>query len=194
MGWAIGAAVLLILIFMPVGVCVSYDETGYVWLKLWPARILLYPKVKKTKKQTGNKRSNPSDAKQTQSKSESTFSDFLPIVKTVFELLVEYRKRVCLTTLEFNAVLANDDPSVLATSYGTAWAVLGNLLPQLERFLYIKNRDVKIQCDFTAEKTRIHFFADIRIPFGRFFVVSLRYGLRGIKQYLDIIKKSKAVQ
>lgn len=194
MGWAIAAAVLLFLVFMPVGVCVSYGDAGYVWLKLGPARILLYPKDKKTKKQTADKKTNSSETKETETKLKNTFSDFFPIVKTVFELLLEYRKRVYLKTLEFNVVLANDDPSTLATTYGTAWATLGNLLPQLERFLCIKKREIEIQCDFSAEKTRIHFFADIRIPFGRFFFVSLRYGLRGLKQYLDIIKKSKAVQ
>ena len=93
--------------------------------------------------------------------------------------------------LRLRLTLAGEDPCDLAVNYGRAWAALGNLMPNLERALVIRKRDVEIQCDFQAEETTVVFAMDLTVTLGRLLGLALGYGLRALKLFLTM---KKAVQ
>lgn len=193
-GILIALAVICLVALLPIGVRLSYDENGgFVWLKLGFVKIKLYPR--ETKEQSANPSKKSSKNKKTEKQNKGgSLSDFLPIARIVFDFLSDFRRRLWVQNLYLRLTLAGDDPSDLAVHYGKAWAALGNLFPLLERYVRIKKRDLQIDCDFAAEKTKVVAHADILISLGRFLAIALRHGIRGFKKYQLLSKKIKAVQ
>ena len=118
-------------------------------------------------------------------------SEFLPIVRAILEFLVDLRHKLRVNLLQLHLVLAEDDPCDLAVHYGDAWAILEGLIPQAERFFIIKKRDLQIDCDFTAEHTRIRARLDLTITLGRLLMVLLFHGSKVLREILKIIKLRK---
>ena len=87
--------------------------------------------------------------------------------------------------------MAGGDPADLAVNYGKTWAAVGGLMPQLERIFVIKKRNIAVQCDFTAEKTLIYARLDVTITLGRLLALVVRYGIRALRQFIDIKNKRK---
>ncbi len=200
MGWLIPVGLLILLGCMPLGVSVLYQAGGpVVELLTGPIRIPLYPRKKnvKTEKAEADKpveTTTPSEVAQTTDSQEQKgglFSDFLPLLKVVGEFLMGFRRKLRIKRLEMNLCMAGGDPCDLAINYGRAWAAVGNIMPQLERLFVIQKRDVQVQCDFTQSQTTLYFRADITITLGRLLGLLLRYGWRGLRQYIKITNKRK---
>ena len=185
-------AVLLGLSLIPVGLRASYDEDGAaLQLLVGPFHIQLYPeKVKRTKKKTTRtKKSSTRSAGKT--KKGGNISDFYPIVEIVLEFLNDFRRKLRVDRLTLKIVLAGEDPCDLSVNYGRAWAALGNLMPQLDRFLHIRKRDLDIACNYIAERTTVLFGADITITIGRLLLIAVRHGFRGLFEYFKLLKTKK---
>jgi hypothetical protein len=88
-------------------------------------------------------------------------------------------------------IMAGGDPCDLAINYGKAWAAVGNLMPHLENLFVIKKRDVEVECDFAASDTLIFVHLDITITLGRLLALAVVYGIRALKEFLNIINKRK---
>ena len=200
MGWLIGLAILVALGCLPLGVRGIYEAEGpQVSLLIGPVKLPLFPGKKKEKKKPEEENEVEKEEEKTPSKAEVTdkkkqggsFTDFLPLVRVATDFLGDFRRKLRVKRLELYLCMAGGDPCNLAINYGRAWAAVGNLMPQLERFLVIKKRDIQVFCDFTQPKTTIYFRADITITLGRLLGLLLRYGWRALKEYLKITKKRK---
>lgn len=198
MGWLIALAILAALAALPLGVSAKYDAAGpLVRLIAGPVRLTLYPGAKKDKpeKEKKKKAKKPAGEKKppAEKKTGGKLSDFYPLVDTALAFLNDFRRKLRVERLEMKLILAADDPCDLAVNYGRAWAALGNLMPRLERVLVIKKRDLQVECDFIAEQTTIFARVDVTITLGRLLYLGARYGLRALKQFLNI-KKGGAEQ
>ena len=198
MGWLIALGILILLLMLPLGVSAAYDGEGpRVAVLAGPLRIPVLPAKKKDKKQKPKKEKKKAAPKQkpapkqTQEKKGGSLTDFLPLMEIVLDFLSDFRRKLRVNVLELNLVLAGGDPCDLAINYGKATAALGNLWPRLEQWLVIKKRDVKIQCDFEADKTLVSARLDLTITLARVFSVSFRYGIRAIKELMKILNKRK---
>ena len=198
MGWLIALAILVALGCLPLGVRGIYEAKGsQISLLIGPAKVLLYPGKKKEKKpekpkETKDEVQAPASAEKTEKKKQGgSFTDFLPLVHVAMDFLGDLRRKLRVKHLEMYLCMAGGDPCDLAINYGRAWAAVGNLMPQLERFLVIKKRNIQVACDFTQPNTTIYFRADVTITLGRLLSLLLRYGWRGLKEYLKINKKRK---
>ena len=112
-------------------------------------------------------------------------------MKTVLQLLNSFRKKLRIKHLELKLIMAGDDPCDLAINYGRANAAMGNLLPQLERCFVIKKRDIQVECDFESSQTLIVAYADVTITLGWLLGIVIFYGVRALKQFLQIKNKRK---
>ena len=203
MGWLITLAILVILAWLPLGAAVRYNDSGLM-LKIiaGPARIQILPKKKAQKKEKPKKEKKPAKpaaaagkaADPKQEEKGGALTDFLPLVKTVLDLLNAFRKKLRINHLYLKLILAGDDPCDLAVNYGRANAAMGNLLPQLERCFVIKKRDIEIECDFESAETVIIARADVTITLGRLLGILVWYGVKALKQYLSIQKSEKVVK
>ena len=199
MGWVIFAGVLLLLAILPLGVWIRYDEAGpLVRVVAGPLKITVFPvrkkkaaapkKEKAPKPEPTQKRKEQQPAKKAKG---GSLTDFLPLVQVALDLLGDFRRKLRVDELYLRLILAASDPCDLAVNYGRAWAAVGNLLPQLERFLVIKKRDVAVECDFTASQTLVTAQLKITITLGRLVTLAAVYGFRGLKEFLKLKKKRK---
>ncbi len=118
-------------------------------------------------------------------------ADFMPLVKLAGRLLTDFRRKLRVKELVLNVMLAGEDPCDLAVNYGRACGAVAGLDPQLERAFVIRKKDIRVGCDFTAEKTKIYARIALTITLGRLLVLAVRYGWQGIREYLKITKKRK---
>ena len=211
MGWWITLGVIVLLAVLPLGVSVKYNSDGpMVRIVLGPVRLTVFPVAKKGKKQKKppekaqtqpaepaepmpQNPAPPPKPKQKKTKEEKggSFLDFLPLVKLAFGFLGDFRRKLRLNVLELKLIMAGGDPANLAINYGRAWAAVGNLLPQLERWFVIKKRDIEVECDFTASETLVIARLDLTITLGRLLSLVFVYAFRALKEFLKIKKKRK---
>ena len=198
MGWLIALAVVALLAVLPLGISAKYDEQGpWLWVIAGPVRLKLLPGKKKTKdtkkktKEAKSKKKNGGSAAETAEEKGGSVTDFIPLVRIVFDFLADFRRKLRVNILELKIVLAGGDPCDLAVNYGKACAAVAALDPQLERFFVIKKKDIQVQCDFVEEKTLIIARLDLTITLGRLLVQLVRHGSRALKELLKIMKLRK---
>ena len=202
MGWLIALGILVLLAILPLGAAIRYNSEGFsVKLIAGPVRIQVMPgkkkdksKHEKPKKKQQKKKTNQSVSKQTAKpvkEKGGPITDFLPIVETALDLLNGLRKKLRVKQLNLKLVMAADDPCDLAVNYGRANAAMGNLLPMLEHCLVIRKRDIQVACDFEASETVILADAQVTITLGWLLSIVVFYGIRGLRQFLQIKNKRK---
>ena len=196
MGWLIALGILVLLALLPLGASVSYDSDGpVVKILAGPVKLQVVPaKKKKTKKKKEPKKEKKAESKGTAKKEKKkggSITDFLPLVKLVFQLLGDFRRKLRVNRLEMNLVMGGGDPYNLAMNYGKAWAALGSLWPLLEEYFVIKKRDVEIQCDFEASETLITARLDLTITLGSLIALVFVYGFKAVKELINIMNKRK---
>jgi hypothetical protein len=214
MGWLITFGILFLLAVLPLGVRICYNSDGLlVRLILGPVKLTVYPMPKKKKKEDKPKAekkeisSEKQEAAQTDRKplpqppqppkenkkkeSGGSLLDFLPLVKTALDLLNEFRRKLRVDDLYLRLILGSSDPCDLAINYGRTWTAVGNLMPQLDRLFVIKKRDVEVECDFTASETTVIARVELTITLGRLLALVTVYGIRAVKEFINIRKKRK---
>ena len=202
MGLIITLLVLLLLAILPFGVSAIYNADGpLIRLIAGPARITLYPVKKKDKSDKPKKKKEKKPKAEPQAKDQAKpqdkqkggpISDFYPFITLVLDLLTDFRRKLRLDRFELKIILAGGDPADLGINYGRAWIALGNLWPMLERVFVIKKRDVEVECDFEGSSTTISARLDLTITLGRLFSMGFRYGIRGLKEFINFKNKRKA--
>lgn len=205
MGWWIALGILVVLALLPIGVSIKYNEDGFFLRCLvgWiPIRLIGGPKKEKKPKKEKEKKSKKSDDKKRSAPAKpkeekgGSITDFLPLVKIGLDFLNAFRRKLRIRNLEMKLILAGDDPCDLAVNYGRAWAVLGNLMPRLERCFVIKKRDLEVECDFEADKTVILARFDAVISLGGLLWIAVKYGVKALSAFLKIrnLRKGGASQ
>ena len=201
MGWLIFLAILVLLAILPLGASVLYDADGpRVRIVAGPVKIQVFPMKKKPKKDKTKKekpqkeQKKPAQAGEEQKpfpkpKTGGSWTDFLPLVQVVLDLLNDLRRKLRVNELKLHLTLAGDDPCDLAVNYGRMNASLAALIAQMERVLVIQKRDVHVDCDFTANETVILARLDLTITLGRILSIAVRYGVRGLMTFLKIKKQ-----
>ena len=188
MGWLIALAVLVLVGFVPLGIIGEYQDLGAnAWVCIGPFRYRVFPRQKaplKDKKTAGFEKKKQGSA--VKKKSAGNLSDFLPLAENLFDLLIDFRKRLKIPMLRMHLVLAEEDPYDLAIHYANAWAALGNLVPRLEQNFQIKKRDMTVSCDFTANKTKIYAYVYATISLGALLYLVIYHGLKGINKFRQL--------
>lgn len=212
-GWLIALGILVLLAILPLGVSALYNADGpLIRLILGPVKLTVFPGKKKVKKSSpkkeakakakaeekkaakAKKKAEAAEKKAKQKKppkSGGKLTDFLPLVKTGLAFFGDFRRKLRVKRLEVKLIMAGGDPCDLAVNYGKAWAAVGNLMPHLERVFVIKKRDIEVECDFTADKTLIFARLDITITLGRLLALVVRYGIRALRDFINLKNKRK---
>ena len=207
MGIGIAIAVLVVLAFLPLGIHIRYNDSGFLLrVIVGPIKITIFPRKKKPKnqkvqssKKTSEKKTeaaplggNPPPPPEPQSEHKEkggSLTRFLPLIKLALEFLGDFRRKLRLDDLYLRLVLAGDDPCDLAVNYGRVWTALGNLMPQMERLFVIRKRDIQVECDFTAEEVSVIAHLRITITLGRLLMLAVIYGIRVLIELILLKRK-----
>ena len=197
MGWMIALGVLILIAIIPVGISAFYDEEGpRAAVYVGPIRFTVFPAEKKEKPQKEKKLKKNAAEKTSGKKSEKkktggSIHDFLPIVDMVLDFLAAFGRKLRVKKLQIKLILAGGDPSDLAVNYGRGWAVLGNIVPLLEKAFIIKKKDLEVECDFLADSTTIIAQVDLSITVGRIVSLLTVQGIPVIRELLRLMKIRK---
>lgn len=210
MGWWITFAILFLLAICPLGVSVHYNADGaVVRLILGPVKLTVVPAKKKPPKEKKEKKKPkkkpqkaesarqvgapepPAEPKLEKKEQGGSILDFLPLVKTLFDFLGDFRRKLRIDNLQLKLIMAGGDPYNLAMNYGKAWAAVGNLLPKLEQWFVIKKRDIEVECDFVDTQTRVIAHMDLTITLGRLLAAVFTFAFKALIKFLKIMKKRK---
>ena len=203
MGWLIALGVLVLIAIIPVGASIFYDEDGFrAFVIAGPFRIPVFPIKKKEKKEKKEKpkkevkkktrETSPAKANPKEKKAKGgSLLDFLPVLDKILDFLSAFRRKLRVPHLELKLILGGGDPSDVAYNYGRGWVVLGNLMPLLDSVLYIKKRDLEVECDFLAEKTTVVARFDISITIGRLLSLVIVQGVPVLYKLLKVLNKRK---
>ncbi len=202
MGWLITLGLVTALAVLPLGIRIRYDSGGpLVRAILGPMKITLYPRKPREEKKQPEQEAKPQTVQPSESlpkppqppkqppgkkQSGGSLTDFIPLVKLGIRFLGDFRRKLRVEELYLRLILASPDPCDLAVNYGKTWAAVGGLLPALEHWFVIKNRDVEVQCDFTASESLVIARMDLTITLGRLLTLVTVYGVRALKEYLNL--------
>ena len=148
---------LAVLLLIPVGVRVVYDEELYVWLRVAGIPIRMIPgkdkkkkaKKEKTQESTEEPLPEPSDSEQKK-------DGFLEKIKTVRQnaelirqLLGSFvrlsRKRIRIKKLGVSITYGSTDAASTAISVGAIWASLYGFLPALDRLFAVRTHRFSVK-------------------------------------------------
>ena len=193
MGWLVALGLVVLLAFLPIGIRMMYGAAGVaVSLYVGPVSLGLYPSSRQKRKSSKkNKAGKPTSAKRQTGAKGGSLDDFLQVLRIVVDFLGEFRKKLRVEYLYLKLILGGDDPCDLAQNYGRGWAVLGNMMPQLERVFTIKKRDLEVECDFSNPNTTFLADTKITITVGRLLALIAIHGLRALKVFKMISNKRK---
>ena len=183
---------------IPVGTDVSYlGGVLTVKAKIGLLRLTLLPKKpKKPQKQKKSKKSKkkpkpekPKEKKKPQPLS-GGISGVMELLQFACDTLGDLRRKLRMERLELHVRFgAGDDAAKTAISYGRAWALIGTMLPMLERIFVIKERDIGAELDYNKEeKMTLDARLCITITIGRALALALRAGIRFLKIYKEMNK------
>ncbi len=195
MGLIIAAAILILLLFVPVGIRASYDRSGpFVFLFLGPFRFSLYS-PKKNARNSADQKNSPKDdfesKKSNRKRTNGSLNDFIEILRFICDVLTDLRKKIVIDHLRLKLILAEEDPCDLSIHYGLGWAILGNITPHLERFFAIKKRQLEVACDYTADQIFVDAGIQFHLTVGRLLQFVIYHGARYFKKYYKHIKQFK---
>lgn len=190
-GWAILAVVLGLLI-LPIGILADYNVKGFcAYLKIGPVPIQIYPRRNKSKINDSVRTSTTLKKQQPKENRGGKLSDFLPVLRTLLDFLGNLRKQIKVRDLRLRIILAGGDPCDLSINYGRTWAAIGSLQPQLDRLFKIKKQNIEVLCDYASDESTVTGHVELSIILLRLLVLTVRYGIRALKQYMSIKNQRK---
>ncbi len=214
-------AVLLLIGLLPVGARVRYDDGDLtVQLAAGPVRIGLYPAkplhgkklarqfakqqrkelvkrqkklekarkkaVEKARKKRGEALPEPAGKKK-----KIPLDQLLPLAKLALRVVGSLPRKLLVRELYLHAVFGGKDAAEAASGYGRAWALIGSVLPPLERCFRIRKRDVGVELDYGRTKLALTARLDIRMRVGTAVWLALSAAARAVVILIQNKRKSK---
>ena len=183
---AIVLAILIVIALLRFGVCVEYSESGVavtayagaISLKVLPRKEkqlsaaeeekLKARREDKSRKKAAKKavKKAEKDAeehtrKESGEKKPGVLKPVLDMLPAAKKMLKRLRRRLYIKNLTIYYIVAGDDPSKTAMTYGAANAAVEVIVPMLEKSFRIKHRDFKVLCDFIETQQKIYINAAI---------------------------------
>lgn len=168
---------------LPVGLRAQYDHGGgHLTAYLGPFSFVLYPGKGRDKTAEGQ----PAPQKKTASKSIGGNIDFFrELLSLGLDAMGCFRRKLRLKDLSAVITIGAQgrEPAQWAMHYGSAWAVVGNMIPALENIFRIEQRDIQVVLDEHQSQHTITASGHFRLLLGELIYLVLHYGRRGFKIY-----------
>ena len=198
-GWiilGILALVLAVVALTPVHVRVTCDADGLTaGVRYGPLRLRLYPrpageKEKKAAKPEKKKKEKPEKKKKPTAKinREQIFYSLEKLPPVLGRALERVGRRIVITPLQVYLLIAGTDPADTAQLYGRLTSALAGGLPVLQRTVRIREQDIRLYPDFTAERTQCAADVGVRIRPWDVLVIAVCAGAGLVRWFLGFRK------
>ncbi len=199
---AVVAAVICLVLLLPVGVRIRYDGALAVQVAAGPVRLDVYPprppnyrklarkQARARKKQAAQRPKRPKPPDKPRQK--LSFGQLRALAGVGLRAAASLPRKLRVRTLQLRVVCGGADAAAAAVTYGRAWAAIGAALPVLENSFRLESHDLAAELDYGQPGTTWRGEADVRMRIG----AGLLLALRTLAGALPILmqNKKKAVQ
>lgn len=148
-------AVLFLIGCIPLGLDAQYQEgTFLLRAKIGPFWLSRIPRRKKRKGTAAAEEKPDAPAKKTLlTLPAGSASETWELLRFLSDVLGALRRKIRLDELTLHVRFgAGDDAAKTAIRYGRAWAIIGVVMPHLERIFVIKKRDIGAELDYNEKE------------------------------------------
>ena len=166
---------LLALLLLPVGVDAEYVPEGFfLRVKAGLIRLTILPKKPKAEKKPKKpKKEKPKKEKKPKKKIKLTLPLIFTLARLALEAAGSFRRKLRVELFRLYLLIATKDPCRTATLYGEICAALEGLYPFAARALDIRERDVRLNADFTEETMGVEGRLILTIRIGQILGIGL---------------------
>lgn len=203
--WILGIllALILLILFLRVGVHISFGEQLKVDACAGPMKIAIIPKKEKAKKkekpkkEKKKKEKNATDEEKPKEKKKLglTFEDIRTAIPALFDAikgaLRKTRQRMKIDPMRLSLTFGSDDPAKTSEMYGWASTAMWTLMPQLEQWMRIPNPSIHLDVDFNAESTKAEGEVGISFQIRDFFAIGFAAAKPVLKWFIAFKKAKK---
>ena len=188
--WILGIllALILLLLFLRVGVHITFGEALKVDACVGPVRIAVVPK-----KKTPPAEEKPKEKKKTG----LTFADIRTAVPALFEAvkgaLRKTRQRMRIDPMRLSLTFGSDDPAKTSEMYGWAGTAVWTLMPQMEQLMKIPDPSIHLDVDFQAVSTKAEGEVGISFQIRDFFAIAFA-AAKPVLKWFFAFKKAKRLR
>lgn len=199
------AAILALLLFLPVGVRATYDARGLTVRAVFgliefqivpdPRRHRGNPEEKRQKKEKKKRklwRLRREDG-ESQKALGAKLQDFLPLIKLGIQALGDLRTVFTIRKLHIRVTYGGEDAGAVAMNYGVAWGVCSAGASILTNTFRVRSCEIEPVLDYDCRDMRLWADASVTLTMWRMLAYLLHYGIKAMK-ILRKQKKEKAVQ
>lgn len=188
-------AVLAVLLLLPFGAVVRYDQGGpAAWVKVLFLRFQVFPKKKKErpKEEKEAQKSQPTAQKEKPEEEPKKKGGTWTLVRAALPLLkpalAGVKKRISIDELELFVTWAAQNPADAATGYGYANAALGTLWALLDENFKVKKSRLGCQVDFDSQTPTVYLNAALSINLWKTLTLVLPLLVRFLRNYTRLKK------
>ena len=143
--------VILFILLLRLGVIIEYSDTGFfIYLKAGVFSFNVYPGSDEKVKKKKLKKEKDFSFKP------GSLNEFLDMLKIIKKALSRLKRKLLVKHLVIKYIAAGSDPAETAMSFGASNAVLGIIMPVLEKHFKIKKRDISVTADFESTQKKIY--------------------------------------
>ena len=202
--WILGIllALILLILFLRVGVHITFGEQLKVDACAGPIKIAIIPKKEKPKKEPKPKKKKEKKHEKEEKPKEKkklglTFEDIRTAIPALFEAikgaLRKTRQRMRIHPLQLSLTFGSDDPAKTSEMYGWASTAMWTLMPQLERLMRIPDPSIHLDVDFQAVSTKAEGEVGISFQIRDFFAIAFA-AAKPVLKWFFAFKKAKKLR
>ena len=178
-------AILFLIGCIPLGLDALYREGALsLRAKIGPFWLSRIPRRKKRKGTDAAEEKPDAPAKKARLPlAVDSASEAWELLRFLSDVLGDLRRKIRLNELTLHVRFgAGDDAAKTAIRYGRAWAIIGVVMPHLERIFVIKKRDIGAELDYNEkENMRVDAHLLTTITVGRALALLVYAGVRYLK-------------
>lgn len=175
-------AFFVLLMLIPLGVCVSYDDAGLeAYAEVWKLyKLRLYPPKPKDTKQT------EADV-QRDEKTESGFSlgftidEYLELAKAALRALKRFKNGLVFGIIRLHCVISAQDPYDAVMRYNAVNAFIGSAIPFFESGFNVRSKELFVDLDLQSGVSVAHGKVEVSVRLGRLVGIAFLVGLSFLK-------------
>ena len=190
---AVAAALVLLILALPMGVWFRYDDgTLEAAASVGPVTVFRYPMKPRRRKPKKARQTAPDQPPEPKKKGKFPWKLLKPLLSVLLDLLGKMRRKLLVSELYLCVRCGGKDAAHTALQYGKAWALIGSLDPVLHNCFRIAHRQAEVLCDYHSDRLRLLLEMRVTLRVGTALWLGLQALCRLIPVFLQY--KKKAVQ
>lgn len=177
---------LALIMLIPLGVCASYDSGGLTLkVKVSAYKKQIFPRENESEPEPEPEPESTEDAGENDVKVKKRLSfsidEWRSLLKIVFKALRRFKNRLTFDKIFLRFIAASPDPFDTVRIFNAVNSIVGAAAPFFESEFKVRQRDIFIDADMSADKCSYSFELALSVRVGQLLVIALAAGFAFLK-------------